>query len=86
MFQLRNALATGYRCVAPLELETMMTHAYEKEQFVAIQAVRAAARLCRAVRESFAPDVLAKKDKSPVTVADFGSQAIDLSCPGRCIP
>jgi 3'(2'), 5'-bisphosphate nucleotidase len=75
--QLRNAHpATELLCIAPYELETMMTHRYEKEQAVAIRAVRAAARLCRAVRESIAPDVLAKKDKSPVTVADFGSQAL----------
>ncbi len=39
-------------------------------------AVREAARLCRSVRTEISPDVLAKKDKSPVTVADFGSQAL----------
>jgi len=49
---------------------------YEREQAVAIRAVRAAARLCRAVGAEISPDVLAKKDKSPVTVADFGSQAL----------
>jgi 3'(2'), 5'-bisphosphate nucleotidase len=55
---------------------TTMDHAYRREQAVAIEAVRVAARLCRAVRASMAPDVIAKKDKSPVTVADFGSQAL----------
>ena len=54
----------------------IMNQAYEREQGVAIEAVRAASRLCRAVRASVSPDVLAKKDKSPVTVADFGSQAL----------
>ena len=49
---------------------------YEHEQAVAIRAVREAARLCRAVATRISPDVLAKKDKSPVTVADFGSQAL----------
>jgi 3'(2'), 5'-bisphosphate nucleotidase len=43
---------------------------------VAIGAVREASRLCRAVAAEISPDVLAKKDKSPVTVADFGSQAL----------
>jgi 3'(2'), 5'-bisphosphate nucleotidase len=49
---------------------------YAKEQTVALEAVRSAASLCRAVGATISPDVLAKKDKSPVTVADFGSQAV----------
>jgi HAL2 family 3'(2'),5'-bisphosphate nucleotidase len=49
---------------------------YEVERRVAIFAVREAARLCRSVRAEISPDSLAKKDKSPVTVADFGSQAL----------
>ena len=53
-----------------------MSRPYEREQAVAIQAVREAARLCRAVASQISPEVLAKKDKSPVTVADFGSQAL----------
>jgi HAL2 family 3'(2'),5'-bisphosphate nucleotidase len=53
-----------------------MSRQYEREQAVAIQAVREAARLCRAVANQISPEVLAKKDKSPVTVADFGSQAL----------
>jgi HAL2 family 3'(2'),5'-bisphosphate nucleotidase len=53
-----------------------MSRQYEQEQAVAIQAVREAARLCRAVASQISPEVLAKKDKSPVTVADFGSQAL----------
>jgi HAL2 family 3'(2'),5'-bisphosphate nucleotidase len=53
-----------------------MSRQYEREQAVAIQAVREAARLCRAVASQISPEVLAKKDKSPVTVADFGSQAL----------
>ena len=53
-----------------------MTRLYDREQAVAIEAVREAARLCRAVAAEISPDVLAKKDKSPVTVADFGSQAL----------
>ena len=53
-----------------------MSRRYEWEREVAVQAVREAARLCRAVAAEISPDVLAKKDKSPVTVADFGSQAL----------
>ncbi len=53
-----------------------MNQLYEREQGVAIRAVRAAARLCQAVGAEISPDVLAKEDKSPVTVADFGSQAL----------
>lgn len=51
--------------------------AYERELDAALAAVREACTLCRAVRsELVLPDTLAKKDKSPVTVADFGSQAV----------
>ena len=53
-----------------------MSDLYERERAVAIRAVRDAARLCRAVRSELSPDVMGKKDKSPVTVADFGSQAL----------
>jgi HAL2 family 3'(2'),5'-bisphosphate nucleotidase len=49
---------------------------FEAERRVAIGAVREAAGLCRAVRAEISPESLAKKDKSPVTVADFGSQAL----------
>ena len=53
-----------------------MPSTYERELQVGIAAIRQAATLCRAVQAGIAPDALAKKDKSPVTVADFGSQAI----------
>jgi 3'(2'), 5'-bisphosphate nucleotidase len=43
----------------------------------AIDAVRAASRVCRAVQQKMvASGKLEKRDKSPVTVADFASQAI----------
>lgn len=51
-------------------------NAYQKELETAIAAVRAAAALCREVQSSIAKGVLKKADRSPVTVADFGSQAI----------
>jgi 3'(2'), 5'-bisphosphate nucleotidase len=53
-----------------------MSRKYEWEREMAVQAVRGAARLCRSVAAEVSPEVLAKKDKSPVTVADFGSQAL----------
>ena len=53
-----------------------MNPAFDRERSLAIQAVRKAAVLCRAVRTEMAPDVLSKSDRSPVTVADFGSQAV----------
>lgn len=42
----------------------------------ALKAVRQAAAVCRAVQSSITPDTLEKKDKSPVTVADYASQAL----------
>lgn len=50
---------------------------YEKELTVALDAVDKAAALCRQVqRELITPETIIKKDKSPVTVADLGSQAV----------
>lgn len=49
---------------------------YEQEKQVAIEAVRAASSLCQQVRGTITPEALEKKDRSPVTIADFGSQAI----------
>lgn len=44
-----------------------------------IEAVKRAAKLCTFVQENLiSQDTLVKKDKSPVTVADFGAQAIVL--------
>jgi len=51
--------------------------AYETERRVAVEAVIKACRLCRAVGSALVTeDTIAKKDKSPVTVADFGAQAV----------
>ncbi len=47
------------------------------EQDTAIEAVRLASHACRAVQQKLvAADTLEKKDRSPVTVADYASQAI----------
>ena len=51
--------------------------AYEEELRIAIEAVERASRLCRTVQQRLVADsTLQKGDKSPVTVADFGAQAI----------
>jgi 3'(2'), 5'-bisphosphate nucleotidase len=42
----------------------------------ALQAVRQAAIACRSVQSGITPESLAKKDNSPVTVADYASQAM----------
>lgn len=48
-----------------------------KELEVAVEAVRTAAIVCRKVQANLvSADTLEKKDKSPVTVADFASQAV----------
>ncbi len=59
---------------------------YERERSEAIDAVRQAARLCQSVRAALKPEVLAKIDKSPVTVADFGSQAVICRALGMTFP
>ena len=53
-----------------------MAHDYQNEHRIAIDAVRQAAALCRRVRSQLSPGVLEKRDRSPVTVADFGAQAL----------
>lgn len=57
------------------------------ELSVAIDAVRTASRVCRAVREHLVgADTLEKRDKSPVTVADFASQAVVCRMLARACP
>lgn len=49
---------------------------FEKEKAVAIAAATAAANVCEQVRQTMVPEAIEKKDRSPVTVADFGAQAV----------
>jgi len=51
----------------------------DRERTIAIEAVREAADLCRHVQSELASSSLQKEDRSPVTVADFGSQALICS-------
>ncbi|PZO23050.1 MAG: 3'(2'),5'-bisphosphate nucleotidase [Leptolyngbya foveolarum] len=50
--------------------------AFEQEKEIAIAAAMAAAKVCEQVRQTMVPEAIEKKDKSPVTVADFGAQAV----------
>ncbi|MBX3444667.1 MAG: 3'(2'),5'-bisphosphate nucleotidase [Planctomyces sp.] len=49
---------------------------YSRELEAALEAVREASLVCRRVQRELAGAALQKEDKSPVTVADFASQAI----------
>lgn len=58
-----------------------------RERQVAIEAVTQAAALCRAVQaEMTVVGSLKKEDRSPVTVADFGSQALVCRCLRAAFP
>ncbi|MGF1495179.1 MAG: 3'(2'),5'-bisphosphate nucleotidase [Microcoleaceae cyanobacterium] len=59
--------------------------AYEQEKQVAVEAVLLAAKLCEQVRQNI-PPAIEKGDKSPVTVADFGSQAIICKALSEAFP
>ncbi len=50
--------------------------AFEKELSVGLQSVQLAARVCQTVQKQITREKLDKKDKSPVTIADFASQAV----------
>ena len=56
------------------------------ELATAIAAVRDAAKICRSVQASITPESLQKKDRSPVTIADFGSQAVVCRVIGQSFP
>jgi 3'(2'), 5'-bisphosphate nucleotidase len=60
---------------------------YDRERSTAIEAVLKACRLCEAVRADLvSEETLAKRDRSPVTVADFGAQAVICSGLERAFP
>lgn len=58
---------------------------YDREKDVAIRAALAAAKLCQRVRQDI-PSAMEKKDKSPVTVADYGSQALVCKALAEAFP
>lgn len=55
---------------------TPADRSYDREHDVALGAVRDAAILCRSVQGSIDLPTLYKEDRSPVTIADLGSQAL----------
>lgn len=63
-----------------------MSDLFRRELETALQAVRVASRVCRSVQSSISPETIAKQDKSPVTVADFASQAIVCKIIGDAFP
>ncbi len=63
-----------------------MNHSLQKELQTALQAVRQAAGVCRSVQSAITTESLAKKDSSPVTVADYASQAIICRMLGLVFP
>lgn len=60
--------------------------AYEKEKQLAIEAATLAAKLCESVRQDMVTETIEKDDKSPVTVADFGAQAIICKALAEAFP
>jgi 3'(2'), 5'-bisphosphate nucleotidase len=52
---------------------------YSKEAEFALSAVRTTAELCRSIQQEMVTPALSKSDHSPVTVADFASQAVFAS-------
>jgi len=61
-------------------------HPLARELEQAILAVREAGLLCRTVQAAIDPGTLEKQDRSPVTVADFGSQALVCRTLGEAFP
>ena len=49
---------------------------FQSELQVALAAVRKASFVCRAVQQQIGAEAIEKKDRSPVTIADFASQAV----------
>lgn len=59
---------------------------FNAERSIALAAVREAAELCQRVQEQMAVRSIEKSDRSPVTIADFGSQALICSRLRRAFP
>lgn len=59
---------------------------FREELDTAVEAVRQASLLCRSVQSQLDPATLRKDDRSPVTVADFGSQAVICRVLGAVFP
>ncbi|KAL5752167.1 hypothetical protein ACOSP7_022344 [Xanthoceras sorbifolium] len=63
--------------VVSVKLSSSVVMSYDKEFAAAKKAASLAARLCQKVQNALLQsDVQSKRDRSPVTVADYGSQAL----------
>jgi len=64
-----------------------MTPIHAEERAVALRAVRRAAAVCDRVQQTLvAAEAVRKKDRSPVTIADFASQALVCETLGAAFP
>lgn len=59
---------------------------FQKEREAGIEAVREASLICRKVQSDIAGAAIQKDDKSPVTIADFASQAVICRVLGSQFP
>lgn len=65
---------------------TLHTMAYEKELEVALLAVQRATLLTKSVYSSHSKGTLSKSDSSPVTIGDFGAQALIIASIKHAFP
>jgi 3'(2'), 5'-bisphosphate nucleotidase len=65
---------------------TIHTMAYEKELEVALLAVQRASILTKTVYSSHSKGTLSKSDSSPVTIGDFGAQALIIASIKHAFP
>ncbi|KAF2853289.1 3',5'-bisphosphate nucleotidase-like protein [Plenodomus tracheiphilus IPT5] len=65
---------------------TLYTMAYEKELEVALLAVQRASILTKSVYSSHTKGTLSKSDSSPVTIGDFGAQALIIASIKNAFP
>jgi 3'(2'), 5'-bisphosphate nucleotidase len=63
-----------------------MSNCFKDELAVGLAAVRAAAKICQIVQSNITAESLEKKDNSPVTIADFASQAVICRTLGEAFP
>lgn len=75
----RLALLARHLPPRPISTTTTMATPYAKELEVAQLAVQRAARLTKRVFHEKAKGTVSKDDKSPVTIGDFGAQALIIA-------
>ncbi|KAF2739716.1 3(2),5-bisphosphate nucleotidase HAL2 [Polyplosphaeria fusca] len=78
-----HQLASKFSSLRSSPLTTM---AYEKELEIALLAVQRATLLTKSVYNSHSKGTLSKSDSSPVTIGDFGAQALIISSIKHAFP